>query len=843
MTKGVATKIYRGITIAMLVFLLAMAVLVVGAFYVYTHKPLPVLQGKKTVPGLHSHVSVVRDKWGVPHIFAKDMHDLMFASGYVQAQDRLFQMDLLRRAAEGRLSEWFGPEALGHDRLARTVGFARHARRNAARAPALSLEALRAFARGVNALAGERRGNLPAEYKALPGGFEPWTVEDSLAVALYTGWGLTGDWKTELLRLGIAGERGKAAAFEIMPLYESEGPCIIPPSAWPGGTEAGAHDRKKQAAGPGFPVMSARSVARLISLDRSFRSLISSGVLPSASNSWVVDGTMTESGKPILCNDPHLDLTLPSVWYQLHLAGAGMNVAGATFPGIPVVVLGHNRDIAWAATTTGADMDDLFVLEVHPEDPGLYLYNGEWIGFETVEETIKVKPGNGPPHYTMKVRIARQGPVINDVLDPPVESEAPLALAWTGYELTDPAGAFIEVALAADWESFRKGIQKLGVPVQNWLFAGRDGDIGYIAAGLFPVRPRHFGAFPAPGTGAYDWQGFAPLDELPQVKNPDTHYLVTANNRVMPQERVPYVISYNYDPPYRAMRIVQMIEAGAGRWTAGRMAEMQMDTVSLRARRLMPVFMEVLAKHRGEREEFERAWRQLEGWEFDMEADEAAPAIFAEAYWQAFRLTYEDEMSEELFHPFRQIQSMENAFDNILSSGESGLFDDRRTEKVEDREDVVLMALEEALKVLAEKAGPRMTGWEWGRLHKLHLKHPMGEAGQLQGILDLFRVNRGPFPMPGGRNTVNKAAYLLGDREFRVKAGPSMRHVVDLGALDDATMSYPGGQSGQPFSAHYADLVKDWLEGSGHPMPMTREGVEKYKKAVLELAPACGAEG
>ncbi len=836
MPDQVTMRIYRGITVTLLVLLLVAIVLLAPGFYIFTHKSMPQVRGELVLEGLAQPALVIRDKWGVPHIYAKTRHDLFFASGFVQAQDRLFQMDLLRRVCQGRLSEWVGRGALGSDRLARVVGFHRQARENLERIPPESRSVVEAFTRGVNAYAERRKVNLPIEYSALPGGFDPWKPEDTLSIALYIGWGLTSDWHTELLRLGLSEERGKEKAFEIMPPYSSKGPYIIPPAEWPGTTLGSMRDRdigkekaERAALGP-------ERLAELFRADECLRGFISSTA--SASNSWVVDGAMSRSGKPILANDPHLELTLPSIWYELHLAGAGLDVSGVTFPGIPLVVLGHTKHIAWAATTTQADMDDLFIERVDPENPDHYMTRGEWRPFQVIQEKIKLRSGEGHSYEPIKVRVGAHGPVINDVLDPPLHTDRALALCWTGYEFTDQVGALLQVARSKDWESFREGIHKLGCPIQNWLYADMDGNIGYIAAGLFPVRPSHEGTFPAPGQGGYDWEGFASLEEVPQVKNPKSHYIAAANNRVMPNHLAPYVISWNYDPPYRAMRVMAMLEEARGeKLTGADMTRMQMDVVSMRARRLLPVFLETLEKKRSQDPELDRVWRQLEGWDCRMEAAGAAPAIFAEAYWQAFRLTYEDEMSEELFHRLKSIQPAENAFDNILEIGGSVLFDDRRTDEVETREDVVHRALKEAVRALSELKGERMSTWEWGDLHRLHLTHPLGEAEELRTVANLFRINRPPLSLAGGRNTVNKGAYPLGG-DYKIKVGPSMRHVVDFGDLDNATLCFPGGQSGQPFSSHYADQVELWKNGNPHPMPMSMQALQEAEESRLQLVPA-----
>ncbi|HUT52609.1 MAG TPA: penicillin acylase family protein [bacterium] len=848
MAKRIIFRIYRGIGAAVAAFFLALLVLGLSFFYIFTRKPLPQVAGKVVVAGLDSPVRVVRDKWDVPHIYARTRRDLFFASGFVQAQDRLFQMDLLRRVCEGRLAEWVGQSALPSDRLARTIGFHRQAARNLAAAPPESAEALDAYAAGVNAYIERHSSNLPLEYKALKSAVEPWEPADTLAIALYIGWGLANDWKNEVLRLGIMEERDEKNMWEIVPLYEAKGPDIVPPEYWPGKAL-----NKKQEEGARAPaihglgqVVSPHAIASLFAADAALRRFFSGGMArPLCSNSWAVDGSMTGSGKPILANDPHLELTLPSVWYELHLAGAGFDVIGVTFPGIPLVVLGHNREIAWGATTTQADTEDIFIEDINPADAHQYQFQGRWVPFRVEKEKIRVKQDKdgGFKDEVLEVRVGRHGPIINGVLDPPVRADKALALSWTGFEVTDPIGAFAAVNQARDWETFRGGIQRLGCPVQNWIYADGAGNIAYIAAGLYPVRARSNGTVPVSGQdGLHEWQGFVPLDELPQFINPKSHYIVTANNRVMPPDQVPYVISYSYGPPYRAARITELLAAESGKkFSAADMAAIQSDTYSMRARRLMPLFLEVLDLNRAGDDTLERAWLQVKDWDLDMAVSSSAPTIFAETWWQALRLTYEDEMSPELLQWFLEIQSGTNAFENLLDSGDLVLFDDRRTPQKETRDDIILMAWREAIRSLTDLKGPRMTTWKWGELHKLRLTHPLGRAPRLKGVADLFNVNIRPIPRPGGRETVNNGFYLLGNG-FDVVVGASMRQIVDFGDLENAGMAYPGGQCGQPFSAHYSDILPLWLRGKSHPMMMDRKEIEQAKEATLELIPA-GAPG
>ena len=828
---------YRWLALAIFFVIVVLLVLPLSAFYLFTHQPFPQIKGEIKLAGLEQPVKVLRDTWGVPHLFAQNEKDLFFAAGYVQAQDRLFQMDLNRRAGAGRLAEVLGdiPEVVDADRFARTVGFARDAEAGLDSLPPHTRELLDAFSRGINSFIHEHEKNLPLEFRLL--GYRPpdWTAGDTLCLAKLIGWGLCENWSLELIRMALAQERGEEMMWQILPRHQDSGPYIIDPAIkkFPG-RSAGLSPAPVRAAG-----LSSLELEKLLAADRRLRRFLN-GSDPShlASNSWVIAGKRSASGHPILCNDPHLELTLPAVWYEMHLSCPDYEVIGAAFPGTPMIVLGHTRQIAWGATTTTADMEDVFIEKVHPDHPGKYLDRGRWVDFKVVTERIKIKPAKpgNRDHLDAQVRISRHGPILDDVVNQEPKPDEALALRYAGQDPSDPIAAFADTARARDWDQFRRAIQQLGFPVQNWIYADAE-HIGYLAAGYYPVRPRGDGTVPAPGwDGDYDWQGFVPLDQLPQLYDPADGVIVTANNKVMPAAAAPYVISYNYSPPYRAARIHELLEQKQKLGIAD-MKRIQMDVYSRQAERLLPVFLKALEPAASQEHESELALRQLRAWKFELLAEDPASFIFFETYRRAFEKTFADEMSPALYRALAATQYAFNGFDNMLESGSSPLFDDRRTTRVETRDDIIRAAFAEAITALKKEYGPRASTWTWGRVHTLSLIHPLAGDKPLKPLADLLRINLGPFPMPGGWNTVDNQFYSYAQEVFQVKVGPSLRQIVDLARVPDAVFVYSGGQSGLPLHRHYADQTPLWMKGDYHPMWMDEAVIRQHLEGELVLQP------
>ncbi len=509
--------------------------LVGGAYYVLMRRPLPKTRGTLRLTDLHEPVEIVTDHYGVPHIYAHNEDDLYLAQGYVHAQYRLWQMELNRRVGSGRLSEIFGELTIEADRFARRLGLHRAAAASMQAQTPHATRILRAYTRGVNAFMSSHRNNLPVEFTLLRLNPEPWQPSDSLQWGKMIGWNLGGNWETEIVRARLVAKLGPARAALLETGYDPAHPLIIPPGVAYSGANLGMleqYEALKQLSGFG---------------------------LLGGSNNWVVDGTMTTTGAPILCNDPHLGQAAPSIWFECHLVAGDHDVVGASFPGAPGIVIGHNRHVAWGVTNAVSDVEDLYIEKFNPENPHQYEFLGRWEEAQIYREEIKVKGRSEP--VIEEVRVTRHGPILTSIqgsLDSQngdQSAELPLALRWTGLEQHSLVDAIEKMALATDIDEFRSALRDWDVPAQNFVFADTHGNIGYLMAGAIPTRARGQALLPSPGwNGEYEWTGLIPFGELPQTINPPQHFIVTANNRVI-DDSYPHYITHEWLNGYRAQRI------------------------------------------------------------------------------------------------------------------------------------------------------------------------------------------------------------------------------------------------------------------------------------------------
>ncbi|HEY6101797.1 MAG TPA: penicillin acylase family protein, partial [bacterium] len=534
--------------------LLAAAGLATGLGVYAVRRAFPQTSGRIALEGLHGTVEVMRDRWGIPHIYAQDDLDLFFAQGFVHAQDRLWQMEFNRRAASGRLSEIFGPVTLDTDRFLRTVGLRRAAEAEAAQLGDEMTRVLQAYADGVNAYITSRRGRLPLEFALLRYVPEPWSPVDSVAFGKLMAWTLSGNWDSEILRAHLVSRFGEAGMERLMPAYPAGMPVIVP---------AGADYRPFRSA------VALRLVAHAPARDGT------------GSNNWVIAGSRTTTGTPILANDPHLQAAMPSIWYEMDLSSERFHAAGATFAGAPGVIIGHNAHIAWGVTNAGPDVQDLYLERFDPDDPTRYEFKGQWEQATVVEESISVKGRREP--VLLPVRITRHGPILNGVVD---GLDAFVALRWTALEPGTILGSVLRLDEARNWSEFREALKLWTVPAQNFVYADGDGNIGYQLPGRIPVRAKGDGLLPVPGwTGEYEWVGEIPFDELPSSFNPERGYIVTANNRIIP-DGYQHFIAAEWDPGFRAQRIEAMLTAQP-KVSPEVVADMQLDTTSLPAQAII----------------------------------------------------------------------------------------------------------------------------------------------------------------------------------------------------------------------------------------------------------------
>ena len=786
------------IVVVLVVSLCLVAAVGGGGYYYLLLRPLPQIDGALQVAGLTGRVEVIRDRWGVPHIYAQNETDLFFAQGYVCAQDRLFQMDLNRRIGSGRLAEVVGQPGLSTDEFMRTLGLRRVAEMEAAR---LSQDpetqtALEAYARGVNAFIETHRDNLPVEFTILGYTPEPWTPADSLVWGKVMAYSLSGNYSSELLRAALIERLGEERARELTPPYAKDAPVIVPPGVSYRDTGAG----------------------ELLAQTRQMRAWLGLDAPGIGSNNWVVAGTKTTTGQPLLANDPHLGIQMPSIWWEVHLVGGRFDVIGAAFPGVPGVVIGHNRRIAWGVTNVGPDVQDLYLEKVNPANPRQVEYQGQWEDVRVVQEVIRIKGGET---RTIEVLITRHGPIINDVLAQ-AQGRQPLALRWTALEPGTISQSVLLLDQASNWEEFRAALAYWTVPSQNFVYADVDGNIGYQMPSLVPMRAKGQGLVPVPGwTGEYEWTGYIPFDELPRAYNPAQGYIATANNRVIGDE-YPYFISAEWDPGYRATRIVEALE-GKDRLSADDFRALHADVTSVPARVLVPALLKLPPQTDDQR----RAMDALRGWDYRLTTDSVPAAVYEVWLNRLVRNTFGDELGDlaDSYSGRAGVRMLVG----LRETPDSPWFDDVTTTGKETWADLALRSLDEAVAFLRERLGGDERGWQWGKLHTATFAHQLGGVKPLDLIL-----NKGPFSNGGDGFTVNNTGY---DSQYRQRTVPSYRQIIDLSDWHRCVSVHTTGQSGHPGSPHYADFIPLWLAVDYHPMLYERAAVEANKEGVLVLTP------
>ena len=769
---------------------------------------LPPREGQIRVRGLRDPVEVIWDRWGVPHVYAENTHDLYFAQGYVVASERLWQMELSLRLGSGMLSGVFSEMLLPIDRFIRTVGWNRAGRRLTDAWDDLSLEMAGAFSEGARAWM-EAMPARPIEYDILE--LDPWLPEKGLAAAMgaaaqvYMAWSLSANWDAELLRAEIGKKLGWEAMTALFPDLPTE------PSAVYAGMAGGARSRPatldllRQA--PRFP----------------------SG---QGSNNWVVSGRRSATGKPLLANDPHLQAQLPSVWFEIHLCSPGIDVRGVALPFAPGVIIGHNGRIAWGFTNLGGDTQDLYQ-ERLSEDGAAALYDGLWEPLTVHREEIEVR-GSADPSV-VEVRETRHGPILDSYMIGVGQPEVveggireTYALRFVGLEEGIKPSTLHRLNTASNFEEFRVVAEGWASPGLNFVYADVDGNIGYQSTGLHPIRGKGDGTVPVPGWSTeFEWQGYVPFDEMPWSYNPEEGYLVTANNKPH-DDSYPYLLGKDFLPPFRARRIAQLLTERAVH-DVDSFRRIQMDTVSLPAAEIVPRLLSIKPPDERRKE----AIALLAEWDFDLSADSAPAAVYEVWCCRIAEEVLKPVLGEELFLHFHGKRQWTNAFQyqvlpNLLSYPTATWFGE---EGQEGRDRVLSRALDLALDELAAAMGEDMSAWRWGDIHQVRF------AGPLALIPDLAELfTGGVAPIGGDEQTVLQSMFEPGS-SYDAVVVPSWRQIVDLSDLDASVGTNTVGQSGNPASSHFNDLFALWARGECHPLPMTRQAVEAAAESTVRLLP------
>jgi penicillin amidase len=771
-------------------FLLVLVAIAGGLLWLRTS--LPDTDGRIALSGLSAPVEIKRDAHGIPTITAASERDAAFALGFVHAQDRLFQMDISRRYGAGRLSEWLGPTTVSVDRFMRTLGLYRLAEQQYALLSPGLRATLEAYAAGVNAYLGRHRGAWPIEYYLLGATPEPWRPADTLVWGKLMALQLSGSFRSELMHARLA-QRLKPEELAILyPPYPGDAPVTL-------GDLAALRD---------------------LPLDRIYASLPAMVGPVFASNNWVVDGKHTQSGKPLLANDPHLGLSAPSVWYLARIETPDVSLAGVTSPGGPFVVLGHNAHIAWGFTTTESDVADLFVERIDPADQTRYETPEGPQPFLVRREQIGVR---GADPVTVDVRATRHGPVISDLggnYGKVATAETVLALRATWLDPDDrtPDAAWA-LNHARNWREFRDGLKDFAAPQQNMVYADVDGNIGFIAPARVPLRGKGDGWLPAPGwSGDYDWTGYIPFDSLPQALNPPSGRFVSANNKIVP-DTYPYFLSRDWDLPNRAARINTLLDATPIQ-SPDATAAIQADILSPMAKDLLPLLLQTApASGRGA-----AALDRLKAWDGRMARDEAAPLLFATWLRELNRLL----LAKKLGDAFDDYWGLRPDVVRLILTKHPA-WCEQSAEAPPSCAEALARSLEMALDDLTRRYGAETKDWRWGRAH---------EAAFTNQLLSRVPVLRGIFATriaaDGGDDTLNRAATFTRDENepFADVHGPTLRMIVDLSDIAATRFMIAPGQSGNPLSPHYADLMGRWREVGYLTLDGGAEG------GTLELTPA-----
>lgn len=773
----------------------------------FLRRAVPQTAGNMTIAGLSKPVEIIRDQWGVPHIYAQTEDDLFFAQGYVHAQDRLFQMDANRRVGTGRISEIVGPPGLPSDRMARIFGWkqAAQAQADEVKNDPETLAMSNAFASGVNTFI--EQGRLPAEFTLLAFKPEPWGILDSSAWGAVLAWGLSVNWESELIRSILIEQLGTDKARALHPDYTDSYPTVI--------------DSDKVGAKLAQKLLSAYKNAIH---QMPFRVPAGQGL---GSNNWTISGKHTASGRPILANDPHLPPIFPTIWYENHLEGGGYRVSGFTSPGVPGIIIGHNEHVAWGVTNGFPDIQDLYIETTDPQNPTRYRVDDGWETAEIKEETIHVRGWRKP--IVEKVAWTRHGPIISNLI--PNETRA-ISLRWASHQPHNHLKAILHTCRATDWASFREALKHWAFPPQNVVYADVAGNIGYMLPGRIPKRTTGIGALPVSGRDSvHDWDGWIPFAELPHAFNPPKGYIVTANNKVVGDD-YPHLLTSEWLAPYRAQRISDLIEQGSP-LTVDDNRAIQIDAVSLLARRFLQTALPIIANN-AIPAELQQSVDTLQTWNHDMQANQTAPSIYyawlVHFVHEAIGLALGEDLKEQLLgrNALREFPGNplhEIGFELAVRWLESGT-----PEWVENTETLLTPALEKGVLALENTLGKDPAGWQWGKLHKLELSHHLT---RIPGIGRLWKPIT--LPVNGSGYTVNQGDVTPHFPPDPVHTIASCRMVLDVGEWDNSISSLPGGQSGHPASNHYQDQVNQWLNGETHPMLFSREQVLAHAKDILRL--------
>ncbi len=782
------------------IILILLLVLIFFGIRHFKKSGVPDYNTQVNIPGLLDEVEVYRDSLGVPHIYASNKHDLYLVTGYLEAQDRMWQMDLIRRVTQGRLSEIFGEKALDADKLLRKLRIPQTSKKWLQNMDDSVANYTQWYADGVNAYIKQAGDDLPLEFKILGYKPEPWKPVHSIQLVGYMSWMLELGYKMEGMATLIAQELGENYLRETLPDWDANKVYVY---------------RQKHAK----EIKLDSSLIEAVAFIRKVAPAISFG-----SNNWVVSGKKSVTGKPIFSNDMHLHLGLPGIWWRAHQVVPGqLNVTGVLLPGSPFVVAGHNEHIAWGMTNVMLDGADFYMEKIDTTNK-TYYFNGQWRPLQVVEEEIRVKGKENPEKIQMY--FTHRGPVMTRLDDMEIPT---VSMRWVGNEESYEMNALYYFNVAKNWEEFRQAASGFKAVSQNIAYADTEGNIGIQCTGRVPVRKGPAYLFMPGQTDEYDWKSFVPFEDLPYEYNPERGYVSSANNKTFADS---LYISEWYDLPYRIIRIREMLE-GKDKLSTQDFRRMLYDHLSVRARRFLPVLKEVLNKNQFESQEEKQALELLNTWDARYEKDSKAPVVFEEIMRQFVRNLVSDELSPDLFKAYYASFLMHKYLtDRVFRDTTSVWIDNVNTDKKETFSDLALLSFRQALDTLQNKYGD-WTQKTWGAVHPLHLEHPLGKVKLLD---KLFGLNR-DLQAPGSTNTVNPFTYNISN-PYVSDFGASQKHIFNTADWDESFSILPAGECGVPGSPHYTDQAQTYVNGGLYPDRFSKEEVTKHARYKAVFKPA-----
>jgi penicillin amidase len=788
--------------VSSLIILLSIGGLIV---YQLLTSSLPQYSGEIKVKGIKNDVRIYRDSMAVPYIIAKSEADAAFALGYVHAQDRMFTMDLIRRAGKGRLSEIIGPKTVPFDKMFRTVGIHAIASKILSQIDPATQELLQAYSNGVNLYIRQAKGKYPVEFDILGYDPEEWSPVDCIILGRMMAWELNISWWVKFSCIDLIQKFGYDKVKDILPSYTENEPYIIP-GAFPA-TSPLINNKAKVS-------------SSFMETDKAFRDFMGWRGTHVGSNNWVVNADKSASGKPIIANDTHLAFSAPGRWYVAVIKTQSMSVAGFTLPGAPGVIIGENQKIAWALTNIMEDDADFYSEKIDVSGKKYY-YNGTWNNLNVQKDTIKVK---NSASVSFVIKSTQHGPIVSSVHPYTFMGEeinnntAVISMTWLGSYMSNEISTFEKINKANNWNDFKDALNTYYLPGQNFVYADKSGNIGYLFGAKLPIRESNSPPFLYDGTtDNNNWKGFLPASEIPQLFNPPQNYIASANNKTLKDFK--YYISNLWEPPSRIERITQLLNSKQ-KHSVKDFESYQNDFISPYAEKIIKYILEAFSKVNVSNENLKIALKLFNNWDFKLGQYGQAASIYSEFLKHFMTNVFFNKMGNDLYNEYVFVQNIPlRSVMQLMENPQSSWFDDPATAQKENRDDIIRKSLADGLSELEQTYGSDPADWQWGRIHNVIFKHSFSGISPLIDRL----INIGPFEIGGDGTTIFNTEYplttasdqypQLKHKEFENNLGPVMRYIYDFSKPDEINLILTTGQSGNVMSSHYSDMTDYWLEG------------------------------